>query len=199
MAELKPEDLAEFSKPFKDNSQIIQREDLIQVTNIIPGLKDAGGNELIDRGIVQGGIYRVAKINQQGLVIPDKPDEITFVVQSYEVIDDKSAIPRRLSVFPSEVQLHKKRTKDKSIKTGKVSEFLKCQNCEKENALVLDGNQYIGKCLDCGADNKIERKIEKCSNEKCLDANGNRSVVALYKYGDEFSGKGGTCGWVTKK
>ena len=179
--------------PVKDNSQTIQREDLVQVTNLIPGLKDEGGNELVDRGIIQGGIYRVMKINQNVLVLPDKPDEMTTIVNSYEVIDDKSAIPRRLSVFPHEVQLYKKRLKDKSIKTGKVSELLKCSACGKENAFVLDGSSFVGKCADCAAENKIERVIEKCVNEKCVDTGGVRSSVALYHYGEEYSGQCGTC------
>ena len=177
----------------KDQSNEIQKEDLIQVTNMIHGLKGMDGSELIDRGIVQGGIYRVAKINQVSLVMPDKPDELTVIVQTYEVIDDKSAIPRRLSVSPQEVSLFKKRLKNKSVKIKKMSEFLKCEKCGEMNALVLEGNNFVGTCGGCGEKVDIERVIENCTNDKCRDSSGARTKVSLFLYGEEFSGVCGTC------
>ena len=182
----------ELGQSIPDNSNKIQREDLVQVTNMMQGLKDKDGSEMVDRGIVQGGIYRVMKINQNMIVMPDKPDELTAIISSYEVVDDKAAIQRRLAVFPSEVTLYKKRTKDKSIKTNKVSEILKCSSCGKENAFVLNGSKFEGKCGECGADNSIERITDLCPNEKCL-SNGERSKMNLYQYDGKFSGACGQC------
>ena len=148
-----------------NNDTEIQREDLIKVVNLAVGLKDMSGNELVDRHITAGGIYRVLAVSQVTVALPDKPDELTKIVQHYEVIDDKSARPERLIVLPSEVALYKKgRTAPE--KPMVMSELYKCGFCNTENALLLDTakNKYVGKCInpECGKDIEIDRpKKEK--------------------------------------
>jgi hypothetical protein len=181
------------------NPEEIQREDLIQIQNVMSGLKDASGNELSKReGIKQGGVYRVLKINQNIITTPDPQNPegepiMTKIVNSYEVIDDKAPRPERLSVFPSECVLFKKREKKISIVKPVFSEFLKCPNCGEVNALVLKGNKFEGSCGKCGEKNSIERVIELCPNEKCVDAGKARSKVACYLYEGKFVGTCGNC------
>ena len=181
------------------NPNEIQREDLIQIQNVMSGLKDASGNELVKReGIKSGGVYRVLKINQNIITTPDpaNPDGepiMTKIVNSYEVIDDKAPRPERLSVFPSECVLFKKREKKISIVKPVFSELLKCANCGEVNAFVLKGNKFEGVCPKCNEKNSIERVIELCQNEKCVDAGKARSKVACYLYDGKFTGVCGTC------
>ncbi len=180
------------------NPDEIQREDLIQLSNVQKGLCDMSGNELDKRQVKQGGIYRVLKVHQQVIAMPnlENPEgepKMTKIVNSYEVLDDKAATPERLVVFPQECVLYKKREKKFSIVKPVFSEFLKCQNCGEMNAFVLKENKFEGVCPKCQEKNSIERMIELCSNEKCLDAGKARSKVSLFLYGEKFTGVCGNC------
>jgi hypothetical protein len=178
----------------EDTSTEIQREDLIRITNIMPRFNDIGGKELMDSGLVNGGIYRVFKVHQNMVTLPDKPDVLTKIINSYEVIDDHSAQPRLLSAYPQEVQLYKKREKIHSGKgNGIVSEFLKCPECNEINALLLDGDYFVGLCK-CGHENKIERLTVLCPNDKCVnEITKERSKVSIFLYGDTYKGICGQC------
>lgn len=183
------------SEPFKpDASETeIQREDLVKVVSMVKGLSDAGGQELAPRqGVYTGGIYRVYKVHQTLVTLPDKPDELTRIINSLEVIDDKSPRPELIILFPNEVVLYQKRKKSHSVVELKKSTFLKCQECGAENAFVLNGDKYEGPCK-CGFFNSIERIILPCDNEKCLNVKKERNTVSLFLSGDKFSGACGNC------
>ena len=176
-----------------DPSSEIQREDLVKVVNVVKGLSGADGQELSPRqGVYAGGIYRVWKVNQNLVTLPDRPDELTRIVNSLEVIDDKSARPELITLFPNEVVLHQKRKKAHSVVEVKKSEFLKCQVCGETNALILFGDKYEGKCK-CGSFNSIERIIVPCENEKCVDKDKHRNQVSLFLTGESYIGSCGVC------
>ncbi len=176
------------------DSTEIQREDLVRLVSVTKGLSDAGGNELSPRqGISPGAIYRIFKVHQTLVVLPDKPDELTKIVQYYEAIDDSSARPELVTLFPHEIVLHKKRDKAHSVVKVVFSEFLKCSECGDTNALVLNGSTFKGDCQKCGHHNEIERMIELCSNEKCVDSGKKRTQVSLFLYDGKFQGSCGTC------
>lgn len=187
-----------------DESEI-QREDLVKVTNVLPRFKDQSGTELNDPGIVNGGIYRVYKVGQNTLAMPDPdnldaPAKMTKVVNYYELIDDKSPNPRILQAFPSEVILHKKREKKRSIVKNVISALLKCTECQTELGLVLTGDKYKGPCHNCGHANEIERRIVFCENYTCKDSQGNKSKVEIFLYDGSYQGSCGNCKvGITKK
>ena len=96
------------------NSNDLQKQDKVKVVGYIAGLKDASGNELAPRpGVVPGGIYRVEKINQTIITIPDPDHEgeskMEKIINSIEAINDASDRPELVTLLPGEFVLYKKR------------------------------------------------------------------------------------------
>ena len=134
------------------NSNIIEREDLVKCTRI--NSTDLQGVAGPDREIVTGGIYRVLKISMSNGIV-------TF----YDIIDDNAAVPRRLQVYPNEVELYKKhgaRPEKKMV----YEERANCGFCGEDNVLWLNEvkNKYVAICTKCGKQIEKERPVAKPVN-----------------------------------
>lgn len=169
------------SKSTSDKSNVIEKEDIVTVTQLDPGRdKDATCD------LVVGQEYRVISVISTSVTLPGQ-NELTKIPQGYDVVNDKGARPERTRVFPHEVQLTRKRTSPIIAKELNVSEILKCPICTVENDLVLDGTAFKGVCVSCKTDINIERIIRKCLTEKC----GN--PVSCLDVGGCYEGKCNKC------
>jgi len=123
----------------KDYNKIIQREDIVKC---IKAYGREGNNDL-----VVGNEYRVIDI-----------EKVNGQVYSYEVIDDNAPIRYRISVAPEEIELLRK-APIQPPKNNSYRDIIKKCECGEQNALVLTGDKYVGKCSKCGC-SLIEHKKE---------------------------------------
>ncbi len=141
-----------------DHSIKIQREDLVKCVMVNERLAKEDKSDL-----TLGTIYRVIKISQMGITNPDT-QQMEFIVDHYEVIEDNAPVPRRIYAFPGEVELYQKSKRKKIGKDYKFSEVMKCE-CGTSNALILDEakNKYTGICAnpDCQKELEMERPKKK--------------------------------------
>lgn len=164
-----------------DKSNIIEKEDIVTLINL-----DEGRNKDATCSLIVGQELRVIGVISTGVTLPGT-DEITKIVQGYDVVNDKGDRPERTRVFPNEVALLRKRTAPVIVKNNAISEILNCTHCNAPNALVLDGDCYKGECTDCHLDISISRVIKVCRTDKC----GND--VSCFDVGGKYKGKCNKC------
>lgn len=168
-------------KPLIDKSNTIEKEDIVTLTMLDPGRnKDATCN------LIVGQELRVISVVSTGVTLPGS-DEITKIVQGYDVVNDKGDRLERTRVFPQEVALLRKRTSPVIAKNNVVSEILNCPSCNAPNALGLDGDTYKGTCTDCKSDIAITRIIKKCQTAQC------GRDVSCFDIGGKYQGKCNQC------
>lgn len=165
----------------KDKSNVIEKEDIVTLVRL-----DEGRNKDASCNLVIGQELRVISVVSTGVTLPGS-DEITKIVQGYDVVNDKGDRPERTRVFPNEVALLRKRTSQIIPKNNVVSEILNCPSCNAPNALGLDGDTYKGICTDCKIDIAITRIIKKCQTDKC------GRDVSCFDVGGKYQGKCNQC------
>ncbi len=165
----------------ENKSNTIEKEDIVTLTMLDPGRnKDATCN------LIVGQELRVISVISTGVTLPGQ-DEITKIVQGYDVVNDKGDRPERTRVYPNEVTLLRKRTAPVIAKNNVVSEILNCPSCNAPNALGLDGDTYKGECTDCHNDIAITRIIKKCQTANC------GKDVSCFDVGGKYQGKCNQC------
>lgn len=167
--------------PTFDKSKTIEKEDYVTLIKL-----DEGRNKDASCDLVLGGEYRVIKVYAAGVTLPGR-DDITMIVQGYDVVSDTSDRPERTRVFPHEIQLLRKRIPPPPKERSKVEEILKCPTCNEPNACYLDGQVFKGFCASCKGDIQIKRLIKKCQSDQC----GND--VALFESNGKFLGSCNKC------
>lgn len=118
----------------------IEREDIVKC---IKQEKDIDGN--VNEEIEVGKEYRVIDIyKSQG--------KLAY----YEVLDDAENGKIRIPILPREVELVRKHIIQPRRST--IPDMIKkCGACGEQNAILLNGDKYEGKCEKCGADITAER------------------------------------------
>lgn len=164
-----------------DKSKIIEKEDIVTLIRL-----DEGRNKDATCLLVVGNEYRVIEVKSTGVTMPGR-DDITRVVQGYDVVDDHADRQERTRVYPHEVELKEKRRSPIINLVRKVEEILPCPSCNAPNALALEGSDFKGICSECKQEISIARVIVKCKTEKC------GKDVACYDVGVLYSGKCNTC------
>lgn len=169
-----------------DKMNVIEREDIVTLVKILP--RDQGASV---ENLIAGHEYRVMQIYSTGITLPGE-GKITRIVNAYDIVDDINGRPERIRVHPTEVALLRKRKPPVAKGASKIEEILACPHCQALNACYLDGNKFKGSCEGCKGDYVIERIIEKCPTDKCLND------VALFLYGDLYKGKCNRCGSIVE-
>ena len=135
-------------KPISNYNEI-EREDLVKIVGL------AERDEFTDeaRELSNGMIVRVMEvIRRKGQVV------------GYEIVNDKAALPIRLTISASEVILHEKFVKKPVVRVNKFEIIKQCV-CKEQVALELNGNMYEGKCPACGT-MLSEKRVENVSTGK---------------------------------
>lgn len=172
-----------------DKSNIIEKEDFVTLIRI-----DEGRDKEHSFLLMVGQELRVLSVISTMVTLPGH-DDITKVVQGYDVVDDKAARPERTRVFPHEVALSRKRTAPIIPKNSKIEEILPCPGCNSPNSLALEGTDFKGTCASCGLDITIARIIKKCLTDNCKK---DAIAVSCFDVGGKFQGKCNTCGSVVE-
>lgn len=170
-------------KPLVDKSRVIEKEDIVTMSMMHE--RDKGSTCLL----VVGMDYRVIEVIGPRVTLPGRND-ITQLIQGYDVIDDTAATPERMRVFPDEITLKSKRISEIIPKASQVEEILPCPACQAKNSLVLEGSEFKGKCASCQADITIARVIAKCMTATCKKDDVN---VSCFDVGGKYEGICGTC------
>lgn len=125
--------------PLSESSNVIQKQDIVKVTNL---KLDLDGNP--NPELTVGNEYRVIDIIK-----------VNGVLKYYELIDDVKNDMIRIPCFPSEVELVRKFVPPQPRREG-IFEITKKCICGEVNALELNGDVYQGTCDKCGT--RIEER-----------------------------------------
>jgi len=147
---------------------VIEREDIVRCVKVIVE-QLAGGAQPAARDIAVGGQYRVLSIHANDIADPSGSGEIHRVPTSYDVVDDSAPIKRRITVFPSEIELLRKHTaREKKVLV--FEERMKCPVCEEDNVVLcadhrndVHKNKYTGVCKKCGKELELELSTKAVS------------------------------------
>ena len=132
----------------------IEREDIVRCVKVVDS--DLKGVDGPTRDIVIGGRYRVLSTKKADIANID--GKVERMTQSYDIIDDAAAIPRRITVYPGEIELVQK-AKPRPPVVRKFEMIAACGACGESNALMLESDidKYVGICTKCGKDITVER------------------------------------------
>lgn len=166
-----------------DKSNIIEKEDIVTMVKMHERDKGATCD------LIVGNDYRVMECIGPRVTLPGRND-ITQMIEGYDVIDDHAPIQRRLRVFPDEIVLKSKRLSKIIEKVIAVEEILPCPYCQKSLSLVLEGTDFVGNCENCkdikqtkeDVEIRIARIIKKCLTAKC------GQEVSCFDVGGKYQG-----------
>lgn len=161
--------------PLIDKSKIIEKEDIVTLIRL-----DEGRSKDATCLLVVGQEYRVIEVKSTGVTLPGR-DDISRIVQGYDVVDDHADRQERTRVFPHEVELKEKRRSTIVPVIHKIEEILPCPSCNYPNALALEGSDFKGTCAECKEDICISRIIKKCLTERCGKEVSCFDVGGLYR------------------
>lgn len=176
---------SDIPKVQEDRSRIIEKEDFVRIIRI-----DENRDKEHSFLLTLGQEVRVIKVISTMLTMPGQ-DNITKIVQGYDVVDDNAGRPERTRLFPHEVELSRKRTTPIIKKESKIEEIRPCPDCQVPNSLVLEGSDFKGVCVACQNDICIARIIRKCQTDKCQKEGVS---VSCFDVGGKFQGTCNSCG-----
>lgn len=140
--------------PISSNPNEIEAEDIVRCVNVFSRYDGPGQPPTVE--LQTGAEYRVLKVHRMMVDVPGQGQ--IRQATGYDIINDNAPVPKRVTVFPNEVVLVRKRA-PAAPKVLKFEMMAACGYCGTDNALAIDEirNIYVGSCSKCGKLIEAER------------------------------------------